>query len=92
MKNWIVDHENDIKRLKNHVFVIDDKNISVKYIVIPALLDGKCRKAVYTAALEESVRMGHTFKIHGATKKMDYRTCWVGLIMVICNFIQVTYK
>ena len=87
MKNWIVDHEDDIKRLKNHVIVIDDKTISVKYIVIPAL-----RKAVYTAALEESWRMGHAFKTHGGTKKMDYRTCWVGLIMVICNFIQVTYK
>ena len=79
MKDWIREHERDIANLTKHTFTIDGKNITGLFEVVPALLDGKCRKAIYTAALEESVQMGHRFKNkeHGNIRKLDYRTCWV---------------
>ena len=77
MKDWIREHEVDIRNLSEHKFTIDGKTITGVFEVVPALLDGKCRKAIYTAALEEAVQMGHRFKTHGSTRKLDYRTCWV---------------
>ena len=56
MKDWIRDHEADIANLTKHTFTIDGKTITGMFEVVPALLDGKCRKAIYTAALEEAVR------------------------------------
>ena len=77
MMDWIIQHERDILALVPHTIVIDGKDIVVTYIVYPSLIDGKMRKAVLTAALEESVKMGYSFKSYGSRTKLNYRTCWV---------------
>ena len=77
MMKWAIDHELEIEQLLEHLVIIDDTNIFVKYKVYPSLLDGKMRTAVLSAVLEEANRQGYNFKCHGHAKKLDNRTCWV---------------
>ena len=79
MQTWVKDHEAEIKNLTTHTLNVNDGKVSVSYVVFPALLDGKMRKAVYTAALAEATSQGYRFKTcYGSATKMDYNTCWVG--------------
>ena len=89
MKDWIRGHEADIANLTKHTFTIDGKTITGMFEVVPALLDGKCRKAIYTAALEEAVRLGHRFKTHGNIRKLDYKTCTVHEALLTCLIIRM---
>ena len=77
MQTWVVEHEEEIKNLTTHILNVNDGKVSVSYVVFPALLDGKMRKAVYHAALAEAKSQGYRFKSHGSATKMDYNTCWV---------------
>ena len=81
MKSWIIEHEEAIENLTNHNVIINGLSVSTQFRVFPALLDGKMRNGVYTAALEESVSQGYSFKIHGHGNKykIDYNTCCVCL-------------
>jgi hypothetical protein len=80
MMDWVVTHELDIRNLTDKHLFVDGKHIVVKYEVYPTMLDGKMRKACYTAGLQEANRQGFKFKNHGSPVKLNYSTCAVRTI------------
>lgn len=76
---FIKEHERQIRTLVPKVVVVGQVQVTVTFEVIPCMMDGKMRTAIYTVMLRDAVQMGWRFKVHGNQRLIDPKTCWVRL-------------